>query len=115
MPNKSETTKALATRLRIAREQAGLSQGQVAAMLELHRPSVSEMEAGRRRVSVEELVQLADIYGVDINWLTGHEDETTDEYRAKVELAARGLAKMRPEDIDHILDLLKSLQKYNAE
>jgi DNA-binding XRE family transcriptional regulator len=45
----------IARRLKEARKLAGLSQGQVAKMLGLHRPSVSEMEAGNRRVSADEL------------------------------------------------------------
>ena len=43
----------IAHRLRMAREMAGLSQGQVAKELGWHRPTVSEIEAGRRRVSAE--------------------------------------------------------------
>ena len=49
----------IGARLRQARELAGLSQGQVAKLMSLHRPAVSEMEAGRRRVSAEELKQMA--------------------------------------------------------
>jgi len=45
----------IAERLKEARRLAGLSQGHVARILGLHRPSVSEMEAGNRRVSAEEL------------------------------------------------------------
>ena len=40
----------LATRLKLAREMAGLTQAQVARQLGWHRPTVSEIEAGRRRV-----------------------------------------------------------------
>ena len=36
----------VAERLRLAREQAGLSQGQVARLLGKHRPTISEIEAG---------------------------------------------------------------------
>ena len=56
-----ETT--IAERLRSAREVAGLTQGQAAKLLGLHRPTVSEIEAGRRKVSAEELGQFGDIYG----------------------------------------------------
>ena len=45
----------IAGRLRLARETAGLSQGQAAKRLGLHRPTVSEIEAGRRRVTAEEV------------------------------------------------------------
>jgi transcriptional regulator with XRE-family HTH domain len=101
--------KAIATRLKTAREQAGLSQGQVARLLGLHRPSVSEMEAGRRSVSAEELVSLAKTYGVSVDWLTGA--DTPDPERDRLELAARELSKLKKQDLDRILQLLASLRK----
>lgn len=102
---------AIASRLRIARERAGLSQGQVAKLLGLHRPSVSELEAGRRRVSAEELATLSELYGVGVDWLSGVDQKETDAFRDRIELAARELAKLRREDLDAVLDLLKALHK----
>ena len=101
---------ALAARLRLAREQAGLSQGQVAKMLHLHRPSISEAEAGRRKVSTEELVQLAHIYGVSVSWLAGADSEEKNAAQDRIELAARELAKLKPEDLDRLLQLLTALR-----
>jgi len=108
MSNKIDNESAIAARLRLAREQAGLSQGQVARMLGLHRPTVSEMEAGRRKVTAAEIVRLADIYGVTVAWLTNTED--VDAQRARIELAARRLAHLKPEDLDRVLDLLAALR-----
>jgi transcriptional regulator with XRE-family HTH domain len=100
---------AIAARLRLAREQAGLSQGQVAKMLHLHRPSISEAEAGRRKVSTEELVELARIYGVSVSWLACAEAEENPA-QDRIELAARELAKLKPEDLDRLLQLLSALR-----
>ena len=99
---------AIAARLRAAREEAGLSQGQVAPMLGLKRPAVSEIEAGRRKVSAEELSRLAQIYNVSISWLTKEKSEVPDP---AVELAARELAKLKREDMDSVLKLLRTLRK----
>ena len=63
----------IASRIREARKMAGLSQGQVARMLELRRPSISEAEAGRRNVSAEELTKLADSYQKITKDLKKHE------------------------------------------
>lgn len=101
---------ALAERLRMAREMAGLSQGQVAKALGLHRPSISEMEAGRRRVSAEELAKLAELYVVDLSWLAGGETRPA-EHQDRVELAARELSKLRDEDLDRVLKMLSALRK----
>ena len=98
----------LPTRLRMAREQAGLSQGQVARLMKLHRPTISEIEAGRRRVLAEELPQFAELYGVTIAWLTSEEGGGGD---ARVQLAARELSKLKTEDLDRVLALLSSLRK----
>lgn len=102
--------RALAERLRTAREMAGLSQGQVAQKLGLHRPSVSEMEAGRRQVSAGELAELAELYAVDLSWLAGGE-AASDEHQDRVELAARELSKLREEDLDRVLKVLSTLRK----
>lgn len=59
----------LARRLRRARKATGLSQAEVGKRLGLHRPSISEMEAGRRGVQAEELWEMANIYNADLYWL----------------------------------------------
>lgn len=101
---------ALHERLRIAREHAGLSQGQVAKLLDLHRPTVSEIEAGRRRVQAEELNRFADLYEVSIAWLTGTESNDA-EIDDRVRLAARDLTKLKSEDLDKVLRLLATIRK----
>ena len=96
-------------RLRLARDQAGLSQGQVARMLSMHRPTISEIEAGRRRVTAEELATFARIYEVSVAWLSGADAED-DEINDRVRLAARELAKVKPADLDKILNLLATMR-----
>lgn len=100
----------IGARLRSARENAGLSQGQVAKLLGVHRPTVSEMEAGNRRVSADELSQLAEIYEVSVDWLVRGLDEDPDPNRDRVELAARELLKLKSEDLDRVLGLIQSLR-----
>lgn len=100
----------VADRLRMAREQAGLSQGQVAKMLNLHRPTISEIEAGRRRVAAEELAEFSRIYEVSVAWLTGSEADN-DGVDDRVRLAARELAKLEPGDLDTVLRLLSTLRR----
>ncbi len=108
MPESKLTRIAIATRLRAARENAGLSQGQVAKLLGIHRPTVSEIEAGHRKVSAEELSQFAKVYDVSISWLTNNNSEMPNP---EVELAARELAKLKKEDLDALLQLLRTLRK----
>lgn len=116
MNDTKNTKRALvASRLREARKMAGLSQGQVAKMLELHRPAISEIEAGNRRVSADELSRFAEIYDVTVPWLLAETAEqlTTDDPR--LQLAARELSKLKPDDLDRLLRLLASMRDSDAE
>ncbi len=105
----------VASRLREARKMAGLSQGQVAKILELHRPTISEIEAGNRRVSADELSQFAELYDVTVSWLLAETAEqlTTDDPR--LQLAARELSKLKPDDLDRLLRLLASMRNSDAD
>lgn len=100
----------IATRLKEARKLAGLSQGRVAKMLGLHRPSVSEMEAGNRRVSADELARLAEIYDVSVAWLFGDAPQMLDPHDPRLELAARELSKLKPDDLERLLKLLAAMR-----
>ncbi len=105
-----EKRKLIGSRLAIARDRAGLSQSQVAANLNLPRPSISEIEAGRRRVAAEELVRFADLYSVDMDWLAGRGEEQSDPIRDQLYLAARKVAGLKEEDLEKVIDLLASLK-----
>lgn len=100
----------IAERLKEARKLAGLSQGHVAKMLGLHRPSVSEIEAGNRRVSADELARLAGIYDVNVAWLLGETPDTLEAQDPRLELAARELTKLKPDDLDRLLKLLAAMR-----
>ena len=110
MIDREEKRRAIASRLRLSREMAGLTQSQVARNLDWHRPTVSEIEAGRRRVSAEELATLAEMYGVNVPWIVGEEDEDSNLTIDRVKLAARELSKLREEDLDRLLHLVQALR-----
>lgn len=62
---------ALASRLRAAREAAGMTQEDVAVALSFnHRAQVSNMELGLRRVLMLEVVTLAQLYRLPITHFT---------------------------------------------
>jgi transcriptional regulator with XRE-family HTH domain len=106
----SDTSSKIPGRLRLAREQAGLSQGQIAKLMGMHRPTISEIEAGRRRVQADELAAFARHYRVAVRWLLGQDDEEDDLHAAKVRLAARQLARLKSDDLDLVMNLLSSLR-----
>jgi transcriptional regulator with XRE-family HTH domain len=104
----------IAARIRDARTAAGLTQGQVAKLLGLHRPSVTEMEAGNRSVSAEELVRLSRLFDVDVAWLGGEGADAVDPYDNKLQLAARELQKLKPDDLERLLKIIASMRTSGA-
>lgn len=106
MSNERDQRKQLARRLRVARDHSGLSQDAVARRLNLQRPAISEIEAGRRNVSANELAAFSDLYHISMEWLVSGDSEEPN----KLELAARGLARLKPDELETILNLLKSLR-----
>lgn len=110
MADIEELRRIISSRLAIARQNSGLSQAQVANQIKLPRPSITEIEAGRRRVSVEEMVQFAELYQVDLNWLSGQDADQADPVRDKLQLAARNVANLKSEDLEKVIDLLTSLK-----
>jgi hypothetical protein len=57
-------------------------------------------------VSAEELARLAEIYDVNVAWLLGEAPETIDVQDPRLELAARELSKLKPDDLERLLKLL---------
>ena len=110
MRNSKESEMSVHERLREAREASGLSQGQVAKKLNMHRPTISEIEAGRRKVSAADLENFSEMYGVSVGWLVSgpSADETGD---ARILMAARELSKMKEEDINRLMKMLQMLKK----
>ena len=115
MNNAETTRKLIASRISIARKQAGLSQAQVSKKLGIPRPSVSEIEAGRRRVAADELVRFADLYEVNVDWLAGRGATENNPAKDQIELAARNVAKLKQEDLDRVIALLSSLRPKKEE
>lgn len=105
----------IASRLREARKMAGLSQGQVAKLLEMHRPTISEIEAGNRRVSAEELSKFAEMYDVTVSWLLAETAEQLETDDPRLQLAARELSKLKPDDLDRLLRLLASMRSSDTD
>ena len=101
----------IATRLKEARVLAGLSQVQAADKLGLQRPAISEIEAGKRKVSAEEVIQFANLYKVDTSWLLLREEEGDEYMNEQLKFAARELSKLSQEDVKKLLDVLKILPK----
>jgi transcriptional regulator with XRE-family HTH domain len=111
MTDKSIDQKILiGSKLKEARRLAGLSQDQVAKMISIPRPSVSEIESGNRRVSADELTTLCEIYDVSPDWVVGNSASTISKDNPRLELAARELSKLKDEDLDKLLQVMAAMR-----
>jgi|SRR5947209_16079026 len=99
------------SRIREARKMAGLSQGQLAKLMKLHRPAISEIEAGNRRVSADELARLAEFLDVSVGWIVGEAPDQMEADDPHVQLAARALRKLKPEDVKRLLQLFAAFKE----
>jgi len=110
MNDENESRLRMATRIREARLLSGLSQGQVAKLLGMHRPSVSGIESGNRRVSADELARLAEIFDVSTAYILGEAPDVISLDDPKLLLAARELAKLSPDALDGLLRALAAVR-----
>ena len=97
-------------RLRIAREGAGITQAAAAASIKIARTTLVAIEQGQRRVRIDELQQLAGLYGTSVNALLRQE-------ALHVDLAPRfrKLVGSNEADADAAVQLMADLAKAEVE
>jgi transcriptional regulator with XRE-family HTH domain len=92
----------LAERLKKARNGLHLSQEFVSKQLNINRASVVQIEAGKRRVSAEELSQFSKLYGYSVDELLyGNRPEMPRT------MFARGFSELDETDQNEILSLIE--------
>lgn len=109
--NTSDDRLKVAQRLKDARVASGLSQDHAAKKMGLQRPAISEIEAGNRKVSAEEIIQFAELYRVKKAWLLLEETDEELMQNEKYQFAARELSKLDKEDMEKVLAVLRMLKK----
>ena len=67
------------------------------------------------RVSADELAKLAEIYDVSVAWLLGEVPDTFDAQDPRLELAARELSKLKPDDLERLLKLLAAMRNSSTQ
>lgn len=96
-------------RLRESREYLGLSQEAVSDALGIPRPSVSAMEAGKRKVSSVELSELAKLYRRPYEYFLGKPspEEDTDDTSKALYRATRALSETDREQVLRFAEFLR--------
>ena len=88
------------------RTRRNLTQAEVASALGVSSVVYSRYETGSRQPSIETLVQLADIFGVTVDYLLGRqdiEDSTLSEYELRLLIASRNADERAKEDALNML------------
>ena len=101
----------MADRLKEARKRAGLTQSQIAKLMSMHRPTIAEIEAGRRNVTAEELQQFSEFYSTDIRWLSGVVEDFQLQEEKKIQIAARELSNLKDDDLEKLMSILAALKE----
>lgn len=77
---------AVGEKLRDARKTAGLTQEQVARVLDINQVQLSYFETGKREINLSLLEKLANLYGYDLGYFVSELDTREPE----IQLAFRG-------------------------
>jgi transcriptional regulator with XRE-family HTH domain len=84
-------------------------------MLDYHRPTISQIEAGQRVVRPDEIARFASLYGVEETWIIHGDLGLSADEDARVKIAARELSKLRKEDLDTILKVIKVMRSNKGD
>jgi len=72
-------------KIQILRKQKGISQEQLAEMLDISRQAVSKWELGESLPDVENIVKLSEIFGVSTDYLMKHESPQASAWESTTE------------------------------
>lgn len=92
----------LGDKVKLLRNRRGLKQDDLAKVLELSRSQISNLESGRRNLSLKQLEKLCEYFQVDMSYFVM--SETTDSCldlieKAKLLFASKELTNIQKEDL----------------
>ena len=88
------------------RVQKGFTQSEVASALGVSSVVYSRYETGKRQPSIDTLIQMADTFGVTVDYLLGRqdiEDSTLSEYELHLLVASRNADERAKQDALNML------------
>jgi len=96
----------LASEIKRERLYVGLSQADVATVLNVSRAAISAIETGRRRVTSVELKKLAELFGTSVDKLLGR-PQTEDESTLALFRATKSLSQSDKEQVLRFAEFLR--------
>ena len=101
----------LGERLKLLREEAGLTQQQLASMLNLSQQTIGHYEVNRSEPSIKTMELLARIFNTSTDYLLGLSDiEHPNDMQNKLDLSSLNLPKEAIKEIENFMEFMR--QKY---
>ena len=106
-------------RLKLLREEKGLFQKDIATLLNVSIPAVNQYESGKRDMSTETVVKLAEYFGVSTDYLLGKSNirnsEKVDLDKLQIGLSTKDYSNITDEQLKQIEDFAKFVLKDNKK
>ena len=104
----------IAKRIKVARKRAGLTQEQLAEKIGISTNAVAKLENNLMTASLQTLVNIADVLGIDIDYLLCESYPTNRENNIDVFL--NGLIdELSQQDKEFIIHVINGLKLYRAQ
>ena len=97
-------------RLKLLREEKGLIQKDIAKLLNVSIPAINQYESGKRDMSTETVIKLAEYFNVSTDYLLGKSDIRNPEELKNVKFANAGGLDVEGLDEDDLLELQRQVE-----
>lgn len=97
-------------RLKLLREEKGLIQKDIAKLLNVSIPAINQYENGKRDMSTETVIKLAEYFDVSTDYLLGKSDIRNPEELKNVKFANAGGLDIEGLDEDDLLELQRQVE-----
>lgn len=97
-------------RLKLLREEKGLIQKDIAKLLNVSIPAINQYENGKRDMSTETVIKLAEYFDVSTDYLLGKSDIRNPEELKNVKFANAGGLDVEGLDEDDLLELQRQVE-----
>lgn len=101
--------KTIGIRLKEARNNVGMYQEDAARSMEMSRPTLSAIEAGKRAVTAEEIKDFAGLYHVTTNWLLFGADQEEENCMQKLGAYYQLFMKLSGQEQKEAIQFMKQI------
>ncbi|MCC8128259.1 MAG: helix-turn-helix domain-containing protein [Clostridiales bacterium] len=111
--------------IRRLRNDRNLTQAELGKIIGVSQQIISRMERDRNRIEIDNLISLADYFGVSTDYILAHCENGTEDARSRLLMPVEGMdsereirelrQKVKDGGMDELLGVLVDLKHYMAE